>query len=240
MTKDDPMDAPFYENAAVIGSSLRQPRSQVSLKLAASLSVRRALDLGCGDGELSIELAKATGAEVVCGDISALAVEACRRRGLDAYQVSLGTAPLPFADETFGLVHMEEVLEHLVRPDRAMDEVRRVLEPRGHLVLSTPNLACLPNRVLVPLGFQPLFSEVSEDRVLGRGLPIFGQGRQPVGHLRVYTKRALIEFMRLSGFDVVTVRGAAFHWDGPLMRIERALAAFSGLAMDLVVLARKA
>jgi SAM-dependent methyltransferase len=234
------MDAPFYENPAVIGSSLKQPRSQVSLKLARTLSVRRVLDLGCGDGELSVELAKATGATVVCADISKVAVEACRRRGLEAHQVELGNAPLPFSDGTFDLVHMEEVIEHVVRPDRSMDEIRRVLAPGGHLILSTPNLACLPNRVLVPLGFQPLFSEVSEDRVLGRGLSIFGQGGQPVGHLRLYTKRALMEFMRLSGFDVISVRGAAFHWGGALLRIERALAAFSGLAMGLVVLARKA
>jgi SAM-dependent methyltransferase len=234
------MDVPFYENPAVIGSSLKQPRSQVALKLAGTLSVNRVLDIGCGDGELSVELAKATRATVVCADISSLAVEACRQRGLEAHQVELGSVPLPFPDATFDLVHMEEVIEHVVRPDRAMDEVRRVLEPGGHLILSTPNLACLPNRILVPLGFQPLFSEVSEERVLGRGLSIFGQGRQPVGHLRLYTKRALKEFIRFSGFDVVRVRGAAFHWDGPLSRIERVVATFSGLAMGLVVLGRKA
>jgi SAM-dependent methyltransferase len=233
------MNAPFYENAAVIGSSLKQPRSQVALKLAETLSVSRVLDIGCGDGELSLELAKATGATVVCADISHLAVEACRLRGLEAYQVELGSSLLPFPDAAFGLVHMEEVIEHVVRPDRSMDEVRRVLEPGGHLILSTPNLACLPNRVLVPLGFQPLFTEVSEDRVLGRGLSVFGQGGQPVGHLRVYTKRALREFMSFSGFDVIKLRGAAFHWDGPLSRIERAIAVIPGLAMGLVVLARK-
>jgi len=234
------MDTPFYENRAVIGSSLKQPRSQVCLKLARTLSVRRALDLGCGDGELSVELAKATAARVVCADISSVAVEACRQRGLEAHQVELGNAPLPFPDGAFDLVHMEEVIEHVVRPDQSMTEIRRVLEPGGHLILSTPNLACLPNRVLVPLGFQPLYSEVSEVRVLGRGLSIFGQGGQPVGHLRVYTKRALMEFMRLSGFDVIKVRGAAFHWGGPLLFIERAVATFPGLAMGLVVLARKA
>ena len=233
------MDTPFYENPAVIGSSLKQPRSQVCLKLARTLSVRRVLDLGCGDGELSVELAKATAATVVCADISSVAVEACRRRGLEAYQVELGSVPLPFPDAAFDLVHMEEVIEHVVRPDQSMAEIRRVLVPGGHLILSTPNLACLPNRVLVPLGFQPLYSEVSEDRVLGRGFSIFGQGGQPVGHLRVFTKRALMEFVRLAGFDVVAVRGAAFHWDGPLLRIERALAVFPGLAMGLVVLARK-
>lgn len=234
------MDTPFYENPAVIGSSLKQPRSRVALKLAQTLSVSQVLDLGCGDGELSVELAKATRATVVCADISSLAVDACRRRGLDAYQVELGNVPLPFPDGRFGLVHMEEVIEHVVRPDRAMEEVRRILAPGGHLILSTPNLACLPNRFLMPLGFQPLFTEVSEDRVVGRGFSIFGQGGQPVGHLHVYTKRSLMEFMRLCGFEVITVRGAAFHWNGPLLRIERVVATIPGLAMGLVVLARKA
>src|SRR5450759_2711942 len=105
------MDAPFYENPAVIGSSLKQPRSQVALKLAGPLSVNRVLDIGCGDGELSVELAKATRAMVVCADISSLAVEACRQRGLESHLVDLGSVPLPFPDGTFDLVHMEEVIE---------------------------------------------------------------------------------------------------------------------------------
>jgi len=178
-------------------------------------------------------------ARVTCVDVSQKAVEACARRGLEAFRAQIGDEPLPFPDATFDLVWMTEVIEHLTRPDKAMEEVRRVLDPRGHLILSTPNLACLPNRFLLAVGVQPLFSEVSEDVVLGRRLSALGQGGQPVGHLRLYTKRSLEEFLRLVGFEALRIKGVPFHQKGMWNRLEGLAGAAPSLAMILVVLAIK-
>jgi SAM-dependent methyltransferase len=177
--------------------------------------------------------------KVTCVDVSRTAVEACTSRGLDAYQVQIGHEPLPFPSATFDLVWMTEVLEHLSRPDSAMAEVRRVLNPRGDLILSTPNLACFPNRFLLAAGVQPLFSEVSEELVLGRRLPALGQGSQPVGHLRLYTKRSLREFLELVGFENLRVKGVPFHQKGVWNRLEGVAGVFPSLAMILVVLAKR-
>jgi hypothetical protein len=114
-----------------------------------------------------------------------------------------------------------------------------VLKPGGHIILSTPNLACLPNRLLLPLGIQPLFSEVSETTVLGRVLRLLGEGGTPVGHLRLYTKRALLRYLGSQGFEVQVVRGAGFRWNGLLSQVEKAIAVAPSLAMILVVMARK-
>ena len=233
------MSQPFYESREVIGSSTKHPRTQLALDFARQLKTNRILDLGCGDGMVSAELARLSGANVVCADISELAVRSCRERGLEAHRVEIGEAALPLESDSFDLVLMAEVIEHVVKPDRALDEVRRVLKPRGYLILSTPNLACLPNRVLLAFGIQPLFSEVSEDRVMGRRLAIFGQGGQPVGHLRLYTKRALIEFLESRGFRTVALRGAAFHAEGLFSLVENAIAHLPGLAMIFVVVAQK-
>jgi 2-polyprenyl-3-methyl-5-hydroxy-6-metoxy-1,4-benzoquinol methylase len=230
---------PFYENVAIVGSAVANHRSQIALAFARNLKVHRVLDIGCGDGQVSAELARVTAANVVCVDVSATAVQACTSRGLEAHVVDIGTVPLPFSDSSFDLVFMTEVVEHLVRPDRALEEVRRVLTKGGLLILSTPNLACLPNRALLALGIQPLFSEVSEEVVLGRRLRLLGQGGQPVGHLRLYTKRALLEFLNSQGFSVLKVRGAAFHSSGPLGYVERAIGSLPGLAMIFVVLAQE-
>jgi ubiquinone/menaquinone biosynthesis C-methylase UbiE len=229
----------FYEDAAVIGGSIEWPRTKMALSLACRLPARRILDLGSGEGEASVALAKATGAQVVCADISELAVRRCRDRGFESHLVQLGHSKLPFSEASFDLVYMTEVIEHLANPDGAIEEVRRILRPGGHLVLSTPNLACLPNRALLLLGVQPLFSEVSLKRVLGRRLGILGQGGQPVGHLRLYTKSSLIEFLRLHDFSEIRVRGSAFHSAGPLGLIERAAGLVPSIAMIFVVTANR-
>ncbi len=229
----------FYESREVINSSTDLPRTKIALEFASQLERTRVLDLGCGDGAVSAKLAELTRAAVVCADISELAVQCCRDRGLEAHRVELGRLPLPFASDSFDLVFMAEVIEHLASPDRALEEVRRILQPGGHLILSTPNLACLPNRVLLPLGVQPLFSEVSEDCNLGKVFRILGQGGQPVGHLRLYTQRALREFLRARGFQVLRTRGAAFHSHGVFAAIERVTAKIPSLAMIFVVLAQK-
>jgi len=45
-----------------------------------------------------------------------------------------------FADAAFDAVFLMEVLEHVIAPEQAMAEIRRVLVPGGRLVLSTPFL----------------------------------------------------------------------------------------------------
>jgi SAM-dependent methyltransferase len=229
----------FYEDEAVVGSSVINHRSKVALGMAKKLNVRKILDVGCGDGEVSQQLAQVTGAHVTCVDVSETAIQACRARGLEARRLDIGEARLPFPDASFELVFMTEVIEHLVRPDRAMEDVRRVLTPDGHLILSTPNLACLPNRFILATGLQPLFSEVSEDVVLGRRMAALGQGGRPVGHLRLYTKGALIEFLERQGFINAQLKGAAFHTSGVLHYAERLVGILPGLAMILVVIARR-
>lgn len=229
----------FYDKHAARGwHAAGLPRTNVAMRLIAGLSVGDVLDVGCGEGESAEEIRKLTNATVRCVDVSQVAVQSTRNRGFDARQVDLNDEPLPFDDESFDLVYLTEVIEHLVRPDRALQEIRRVLRPAGHLVVSTPNLACLPNRVLLALGLQPLFSEVSEDKVLGRGIRLLGQGTSPVGHLRLYTLRGLIETLRLHGFQPTVIRGAAFS-DDRLGILQRGIAHLPSLAMILVVLAQK-
>ena len=100
---------------------------------------------------------------------------------------------------------MSEVIEHLVDTDSAVEEAHRVLRPGGSLLLSTPNLAAWYNRGLLALGIQPVFSEVSLRSVFGR------PGSQVAGHLHMFTRRALVEFLAAYGLECVQVAGARYH-----------------------------
>ena len=96
----------------------------------------RILDLGCGDGVLSTELAL-TGAQVIGVDASPELVIAARARGVDA-QVMDGHA-LSF-DGEFDAVFSNAALHWMREPDRVLAGVRRALKPGGRLVFCTCSL----------------------------------------------------------------------------------------------------
>ena len=92
----------------------------------------RALDLGCGEGSLSCELARARSLDLVGLDLSAAAIELAARLGPDlTWVVANGDRRLPFPDG-----ELELVLS--VTGRRARDELARVLAPEAWLALVVP------------------------------------------------------------------------------------------------------
>ena len=55
-------------------------------------------------------------------------------------------ALLPFSSESFDVVVMSEVIEHLLRPELAVWEIARVLKPGGVFVMTTNNASEVPLR----------------------------------------------------------------------------------------------
>jgi SAM-dependent methyltransferase len=194
----------------------------------------RVLDVGCGDGTIAaLASERLPDSTVVALDWAAGAVAGARRRGLAGVRASVDDAGLPFRPHAFDVVLMSEVVEHLVDPDLALAEARRVLVPGGVLLLSTPNLAAWFNRLLLLVGVQPVFSEVSRIGVFGR------PGRVLAGHLRLFTARALAEDLKAHGFVEVALLGASYH-DVPRAArpLDRLLSRRPALAAILLAQAR--
>jgi SAM-dependent methyltransferase len=235
-TRGNPLQE-FYETPGVpLRSGPDRARRQARM-LAEVLRDRTApavvLDVGCGDGSVLAATAGPNPAHRFAGiDWSADALR--RARALRLTVLRGGVPALPVADGAADVVIMSELIEHLVDPDGAIAEARRVLRPGGSLLLSTPNLAAWYNRGLLALGIQPVFSEVSLRGVFGR------PGRVVAGHLRLFTRRALTEFLAASGFRCVTVAGARYHdVPRPLGQLDRAFCRWPSAASILLVHARK-
>jgi SAM-dependent methyltransferase len=115
------------------------------LELAAGLEAggTRALDVSCRNGEVMRALAargfevRGTRFERGLAPIEGMPID----EGVDL------TRGLPYPDESFDLVVLTEVIEHLENHRAALGEVARVLRPGGHLILTTPNIMRLDSRL---------------------------------------------------------------------------------------------
>ena len=95
------------------------------------------LDVGCGTGDFVASLSGATGR--VCQGIDPQPECVCdarqRHPHLNVAQMTIGAA-LPYPEGSFSSVSLLDVREHCLDQDGLLSEVRRVLRPRGVLVLT--------------------------------------------------------------------------------------------------------
>jgi ubiquinone/menaquinone biosynthesis C-methylase UbiE len=161
------------------------------------------LDVGCGDGGVPIAFAEA-GAIAHGVEPDERSLERARIRAEEhgvAVDLRAGIAEsLPFSDEGFDLVILDNVLEHVGDRDRALEEIRRVLRPGGLLYVVTPKPFSLhafwsdphyqmAGLVLMPRPLQVWYFE----RARGGGVGNYSVGVIP-------TRRSLLRMLRRTGF----------------------------------------
>lgn len=105
----------------------------------------RVLDVGCGHGGM-LRLLRARGWQVVGTEFGA-------RPDEPADDLDLRYAPLEacgFPPDSFDVVTMWHVLEHMPDPQATLREVRRILAPGGRFLVAVPNFGSLQARLTGP------------------------------------------------------------------------------------------
>lgn len=174
------------------------------------------LDLGCDDGEWTMELARRMGTKNVHGvEIVEERAAQARARGVDVRIADLAQR-LPYPDATFDVVHANQVIEHVPDVDLFTAEIHRVLKPGGVVVVSTENASSWHNIFAMALGWQMFSLTNMSGRQLGIGNPIaLHRGEQ--NHLKswthklIFSHRGLREFFLAHDFAEPEIRGAGYH-----------------------------
>lgn len=98
------------------------------------------LDVGCGLGR-HMHLVQPYFSQVDGIELDQVSLNYCREAGLNVYGEPLETLGLPA--NTYDVVLLNQVIEHLVDPKAVCAEVFRILRPGGILYIDTPNFSSL-------------------------------------------------------------------------------------------------
>jgi SAM-dependent methyltransferase len=157
------------------------------------------LDVGCGEGVLTLEWAERLGDGRIVGidlEDPKLRAEWAKRSRLNLEFRAEEATHLSFSDDEFDLASAIEVLEHVPEPEATLAEMARVA--RDHLLVSVPR--------------EPLWRGLN----MARGAYWRDLGNTP-GHVNHWSKRGFVSL--LSRYGTVEEARSPFPWTMLLVRI---------------------
>ena len=101
----------------------------------------RLLEVGSGMGHLVAQLEDTF--ETVGIDLNHWAVKESKSVVNKSSLQTASAQELPFEDGVFNVVIIKHIVEHLPNPEKAINEIGRVMAKDGYLILATPNLGSL-------------------------------------------------------------------------------------------------
>ncbi|MER6213520.1 methyltransferase domain-containing protein [Streptomyces sp. NPDC001674] len=168
----------------------------------------RLLDVGCGPGTITADLAELVGpggrvtAVDAAPDVLDQAAAYAAERGLEG-AVDFAVADvhaLEFPDDTFDVVHAHQVLQHVGDPVRALREMRRVCRPGGIVAVRDADYAAMT--------WYPATPGLEEWLELYRRVARANGGEPDAG-------RRLLSWARAAGFTEVRASATAWCYAAP-------------------------
>jgi len=106
---------------------------------------------------------------------------------------------IPYSNEYFDLIIFSEVIEHFnFYPQRFMSELYRILKPGGKIIITTPNLVRLNNRIKMLIGKSTNY-DIKINSDLG-------------AHYREYTAKEIEYLAQRSGFNNIKITYEHFNY----------------------------
>lgn len=104
---------------------------------------KKILDIGTGGG-MFLDVMRSLGWKTYGVDISAIAVRKLKKRGFNAFHGELEQAN--FACNYFDVVRASFVIEHVRNPLTFLQEICRILKPRGSAIICLPNFGSFQSK----------------------------------------------------------------------------------------------
>jgi ubiquinone/menaquinone biosynthesis C-methylase UbiE len=177
------------------------------IKLLKGFQANNYLDIGCREGEFTLQCANSTYAKYTYGiEIDKHYASIAQSKGIQVKIADAGRL-FDYPDRFFNLITANQVLEHVVNTDVMISECYRALSPKGVLLISVPNLCSFFQRMLVLSGNQPTTLHVSEIQV-GNFLKGVDTAR---AHLHAFSVGAIIDLLKYHKFKIDSHLGSGFY-----------------------------
>lgn len=164
-----------------------------------NLENKNILDIGCYDGTF-LSLIKNRNNNFFGIEASDWGAEKSREKEIEVSQYFFDDKTgFPFEDGFFDLVVAGEIIEHIYDTDFFLEEIRRVLKPGGHLIISTPNIASLGRRIFLLFGVNPII-ELSPNEP------------ESSGHIRYFTFKTFKKILEKHGFKIIASRSDSVNF----------------------------
>jgi len=211
------------EPIAFVGKWGGRSRIQIAYEMLVPYApFPKLLDIGCGGLENLINLEKLF--DKGCGiDIVAYPTWELLQDRFEVCQQNLDNASLPYEANTFDVVTILMVLEHVFDPFTVIEQISKVIRSGGYLVINVPNIAYIKHRLGLLVGRLPITSNVD----------CWDQREWDGGHIHYFTLARLTWLLQKFGnFRVLDVQSS-----GKLSPIKHLIPSL--LCSDLQLLCQK-
>jgi len=195
----------FHQHPSPFVRFIERKRVRAIVKLLKTNKDDRVIEVGCGAGNV---IEKVSVGQLFGVDISDFILYKAKQKLSGMVHFFQGDLQnLPCKKEIFTHIICSEVLEHLLEPLIALNEMKRTLDPQGVAVISIPNELWINRikRILIKIG---IFNWLLHRKGEYREMP---ERMEDEWHLHTYSLEAWLDLFEKS-FKVTQVKRIPFVW----------------------------
>ena len=190
----------YYEGKKGYGISKR--RLSAILFLLGDIKDKKIIDIGCGNGYLG-KVLKEKKAVVHGCDISNDAVNQAEKELDKAFQFDVSSNNFKKIEKKYDIIINTELIEHLLQPEKFLENLKKILKPDGFIVLTTPNFLMWSNRIKMFFGKFEYRETGFWDR----------------GHIHFFTYYSLKKTLKNLGYKIVEEKNIPYRCPKILAKI---------------------